>query len=60
MLLYILGVALGVVILIENNKEKKELEKKGKKKQNNHICLKAGIIGVSIWNQFCKDAKKRK
>lgn len=30
------------------------------KKEKKHTGLKAGIIGVSIWNQFCKDAKKRK
>lgn len=60
MLAFILGVAIGVIILIEKNEEEKELKKQGKKKENKHVGLKAGIIGVSIWNQFCKDAKKRK
>ena len=57
MILFILGVVLGFIIRYELNKEE---EKEQKKKQNNHTALKAGIIGVSIWNQFCKDANKRK
>ncbi len=60
MLAFILGIAIGIIICIEKSEVEKELEKQGKKKENKHTGLKVGIIGLSIWNQFCKDAKKRR
>lgn len=45
---------------IKMKEYKSKLKKQNIDTKSNHTLLKAGIIGASVWNQFCKDAKKRK